>query len=100
MVKSIAGLITIMVMSSFFVSAQGKKDQSLTWESDADTLVSHQDFEGAIKLYDKIILKSKLKTDGDFKVLYKRAFAYYGAGNFSAALKDVTQYLQKFPEPQ
>lgn len=100
MVRSIAGLITIMVMSSFFVAAQDKKDQSLTWESDADTLASHQDFVGAIKLYDKVIQKSKLKTDDDFKVLYKRAFAYYGSGNYSAALKDVTQYLQKFPDPQ
>lgn len=100
MVNRIAGLITIMVMSSFFVMAQGKKDASLQWETEADTLASHQDFEGAIKLYTKIITKSKLKTDADFSVLHKRAFAYYGAGRFSEALQDANQYLKKFQDDQ
>jgi len=100
MVIRIYGLITILVMSSFFVAAQGKRNASAQWEADADTLVSHQDYEGAIPLYTKILAASKLKTDADFSVLHKRAFSYYGAGRFNEALLDVNQYLQRFPDDQ
>lgn len=101
MIKGISRLITILlVMSSFFVAGQAKVNEAAAWETYADTLASREDFAGAIKLYNKIIEKSGLKKDDDFSVLYKRAYAYFGAQDFENALKDVNQYLQRIPDPQ
>lgn len=101
MIKSISRLITMfLVMSSFFVAGQAKVNEAAAWETYADTLASREDFAGAIKLYNKIIEKSGLKQDDDYSVLYKRAYAYFGAQDFENALKDINQYLQRIPDPQ
>jgi tetratricopeptide (TPR) repeat protein len=101
MIKSISRLITmLLVMSSFFVVGQAKVNEAAAWETYADTLASREDFAGAIKLYNKIIEKSGLKKDDDYSVLYKRAYAYFGAQDFENALKDINQYLQRIPDPQ
>ncbi|GHN00904.1 hypothetical protein WSM22_23930 [Cytophagales bacterium WSM2-2] len=60
--------------------------------------MNRQDFEGAAKLYSKIIDESKLKEKSNFKVLYKRAVAYYSEQDFDRALKDVGQFIEQFPE--
>jgi tetratricopeptide (TPR) repeat protein len=91
------GLIAFLVMSSFFSAAQN--DPSL-WEQQADTLLSHENFKEAIRLYTKVIEKSALKREEDYKPLYKRAYAYYGIQDYEHALKDVNQYLTKIQEPQ
>jgi tetratricopeptide (TPR) repeat protein len=101
MSNKISRLITILlVMSSFFVAGQGKANEAVAWETYADTLVSQEKFADAIKLYDKIIDKSKLKTDEDYRVLYKRAYAYYGMHDFEKSLRDVNQYLERVPDQQ
>jgi hypothetical protein len=38
------------------------------WETEADTLMSHEDFVAAIKLYTKVIDASKLKDENSFRV--------------------------------
>ncbi|WP_331964149.1 tetratricopeptide repeat protein, partial [Ohtaekwangia sp.] len=88
-------------MSSFFVAGQNNQaNDALAWETYADTLVAREDFAGAIKLYDKIIDKSKLKSEDDYRILYKRAYAYYGAKDFQNSLRDINQYIAKVPDPQ
>lgn len=66
----------------------------------ADTLLGRQDYAGALPLLNKIIEKSKLATDADYEVLYKRAFCYYGLGRFEDALTDVNDFLKKIPNDQ
>jgi predicted Zn-dependent protease len=90
-------IIILLVMSSFFVQGQSL---SQGWETYADTLVDRQDYAGAVRLYTKIIEQSKLKTTDDYRIVYKRAYAYYGAEEFDKALLDINQYLARIPDPQ
>lgn len=102
MIRRIRGLAFIMFLmaSPFFVSAQSTPNKNESILVQADTLLGRQDYAGALALYDKIIEKSKLVSDEDYQVLYKRAFCYYGLGKFDNALKDVNQYLQRVPDEQ
>ncbi|MBL0740202.1 tetratricopeptide repeat protein [Chryseolinea sp. Jin1] len=94
-----SGLIAALVMSSFFVAAQSKSDPAVL-EAQADTLMGKEDYAGALALYDKIVQASKFKSPDDYKVYYKRAFSHYGLEHYAEALKDVNQYLEKFPDDQ
>ena len=80
------------------ISSFAQDPQMTKWEVEADTLMNRQDFEGAAKLYSKIIDSSKLKTKEDFKSLYKRAIASYSTGDIENALKDINQFSLEFPE--
>lgn len=92
-----AGLIIVMVISSSFLWAQDRAKIE-KWSVQADTLMNRQDFEGALKLLNKIIAESKLKTDDDYLALYNRALSYFSLSRYDEALKDVNQYIAKFPE--
>ena len=67
-------------------------------EVEADTLMNHQQYEKAIKIYSKIIKASALKVRDDYRVVYKRAFAYYYIGQFDLALKDLEVFVPQFPQ--
>jgi tetratricopeptide (TPR) repeat protein len=97
MIKRIAGLIIVMVISSSFIWAQDRAKIE-RWTVEADTLMNRQDFNGALKLLNKIIVESKLKTDDDYLSLYNRALCYFSLARYEEALKDVNQYLAKFRE--
>ncbi|MBS1681129.1 MAG: hypothetical protein JST48_05405 [Bacteroidetes bacterium] len=90
----IIGLLAV-VFSCTVAQAQ---DQRAQWESQADTLLNHQDFLGAAALYTKVIEASQLKEKEDYKILYKRALSYYSAEDLDRALADVTRYINEFPE--
>jgi tetratricopeptide (TPR) repeat protein len=92
-----AGLIIFMVISSSFLWAQDRSRLE-AWTVEADTLMNRQDFEGALKILNKVIAKSKLQTEEDYLALYNRAICYFSLGNHALALKDVNQYIDKYPE--
>lgn len=94
------GLFIILMVSPVFAfsqSAPGKNDGLMV---QADTLLGRQDYAGALPLLTRIIEKSKLASDADYEALYKRAFCYYGMGEFEEALSDVNRYLKKIPNDQ
>ena len=92
-------VLSLVILFYFKPIASNAQDSPLTtWQAEADTLMSRQDFEGAIKLYTKIISTTKLKTKEDFKFLYKRAIASYSIGDFVNALQDINQFCLEFPE--
>jgi tetratricopeptide (TPR) repeat protein len=96
-------LISIFIILFFlslpaFVFSQDDQARWSQWETEADTLMSHQDYEGAAKLYTKIIDESKLKDKSNFKPLYKRAVSYYSAGDLDHALVDVDKFIIEFPD--
>ncbi len=68
------------------------------WEVEADTLMSRQDFKGAVKLYTKVVDASKLKDKTSYRALYKRAVGYYSAGDFQLAVADMNRFIPEFPE--
>lgn len=97
MIKKIAGLIIITMVSSSFLCAQNR-DHLQAWSVEADTLMNRREYAGAIELYTKIIKESKLKNEEDFMALYNRAMAYFSLERYDEALRDVNQYIDKFPE--
>ena len=66
-------------------------------EAEGDTLVNRQDFEGAIKIYNKVIELSKLKDTESKGVLYKRAICFYNVGEFQKALDDLNVFIPAYP---
>ncbi len=70
----------------------------LKMQVDADTLMGRQEYEGAIKLYSKIIAATGLKEKSQFKPLYKRAVAYYSLEESDSALTDMNRFIAEFPE--
>ena len=86
--------IIFMAITPCMLYAQSER------EVEADTLVGRQDYAGALALYNKIIEKTKPKTEQEFQLYYKRAVCYYGLENFQEALNDVNRVIEKFPAPK
>jgi len=80
--------------------AFGQDDQTRwsKWETEADTLMNHQNFSGAASLYSKIISECKFSEKSDYRFIYKRAVSYYSENNFDSALVDMNRFVPEFPE--
>ncbi|MEJ7643961.1 MAG: tetratricopeptide repeat protein [Chryseolinea sp.] len=91
--------ITVTVTVPSLVNGQTPKgkEQEIT---EADTFMQREDYAGALAIYNKLLEKSKFSSDEDFTLLYKRAYAFYGAGKFNEALVDINRFLAKTPDPQ
>lgn len=85
-------LFVIVCLSAYAQDAKWKQ-----WETEADTLMNRQDFDGAIKLYSKAIKASKLKDKSAYPLAYKRAVCYYSTGQFDAALHDIETFMVEYP---
>jgi tetratricopeptide (TPR) repeat protein len=95
-VGKIAGLIFIMLMSSFFVSGQ----TNAAMEVYADTLLARADYKGALDVYTKLIESTKPSTETQYQLYYKRAVCYYGLHDFDTALKEINKVIEKYPLAQ
>jgi len=91
------GLVIILMMSPFFIFSQSKQSATVELEEKANALLDRQDFEGALELYNAVVKKSKLKSNDELNVLYKRAYCFYALKRFDEALTDLNQYLEKIP---
>jgi tetratricopeptide (TPR) repeat protein len=91
-------LILLFALAGVTYSVQAQNAQLQAWETEADTLMSREDFAGAEKLYTKIIDASQLKERADYRALYKRAVAFYSQGDFKNALSDMDRFIPKFQE--
>ncbi len=80
-----------------YCSAQGQNPKWQVWEVEADTLLNKQDYDGALKLYTKIINASKLKDQSVYGAVYKRAVCFYSLGEFESALKDLDIFIPSYP---
>jgi tetratricopeptide (TPR) repeat protein len=80
------------------IEAHSQNEKWKAWEVEADTLLNRQDFEGAVKLYSKIIDASGLKDESAFPVVYKRAICYYNLNDFQRALGDLEIFIPRFPD--
>ncbi len=98
--KTIIGLVIVLVASPFFMFGQSKQSAHDALEIKADTLLNQQDYEGAVKLYSSLVKKSKLKRESDFTFLYKRAYCFYSLQQYDEALADLNRYLKNIPNDQ
>ncbi|MCU0357174.1 MAG: tetratricopeptide repeat protein [Cyclobacteriaceae bacterium] len=87
----VLGLITPMAL------AQGKKDKIKAAEVLGDTLMSRQDFVGALKQYNKVAKATKLKTPEDRQMLYKRGLCYFYLTDYYKALNDLNTFITDNP---
>ncbi len=93
------GLITVLVMSSFFVAAQNRYEL-IAWEVQGDTLLNRGDFKGAAELFTKLIAKTRFTTAEDYDLYYKRGAAYLQMHDHNNALSDARTYLSKTGDDQ
>jgi len=91
-------LVCFLLCLSYLAVAQDQLERWSKWETEADTLMNHQDFAGAVSLYSKIIGECKFSEKSDYRYLYKRAVSYYSANNFDSALVDMNRFIPLFPE--
>ncbi len=96
MVKKLILLFAVAFIC-YAVQAQDT-DKWRALETEADTLMSHEDFAGATKLYTKVIEESKLTERQDYRALYKRSVAYYSQGDFKNALSDIDRFIPQFAD--
>jgi tetratricopeptide (TPR) repeat protein len=92
--------LTLSLVILFFLQANmlWAQDSSwAAWETEADTLMGRENYEGALRLYSKVINESKLKTKESYRALYKRAIAYYRMEELEDAVKDISQFIREFP---
>jgi tetratricopeptide (TPR) repeat protein len=94
------GLFLFVFFLSFFIAAFGQDEPARwgKWETEADTLMKHQDFAGAASLYSRIIDQCKFKEKKEYRFVYKRAVCYYSGDHFDSALVDVNRFVPEFPE--
>ncbi|MBX2894548.1 MAG: tetratricopeptide repeat protein [Cyclobacteriaceae bacterium] len=90
--------LTVFFIVAMFISGFAQNPKWTAWETEADTLMSHEDFKKAIKLYSKIIKASGLKQKENYRTLYKRAVAYYSSGQWQPAIADMNKFIPEFPQ--
>lgn len=93
-----SSLLFFLLCFAITAFSQDEQTRWSKWETDADTLMNHQDFSGAVALYSKIIGECKFKEKTDYKFIYKRAVSYYSGGEFDHALADMNKFIPEFPE--
>jgi len=91
-------LIILLAVSLTALSAYAQNPKLKAMETEADTLMSREDFAGAVRLYTKVINTSKLKEKADYRALYKRGVAYYSQGDFKNAVSDMDRFVPQYPE--
>ena len=84
----------LLIVSPYLVSAQMLKGNDALMAR-ADTLLSRQDYAGAVAIYNKITANSETLSDENYSLFYKRAYCYYAMEQYDNALRDVNQYLEK-----
>ena len=80
------------------LTARSQDEKLKVLETEADTLFNHEDYEGALKLYSRILETAKSEDKSVSPIFYKRAVCYYSLSNFASALKDIDVFIGKNPE--
>jgi tetratricopeptide (TPR) repeat protein len=93
-----SSFLFFLLCAPLLAPAQDSQSRWSKWETDADTLMDHQDFAGAAELYSKIISECKFNEKSDYRFIYKRAVSYYSGNKFDSALVDMNRFIPIFPE--
>jgi tetratricopeptide (TPR) repeat protein len=88
-------LIVILAItgSLSFVQAQSKQSKLKTTEALGDTLLTRQDFAGALKQYNKVAKATKLMDSEARQILYKRALCYFYLADYTKAIADLDVFI-------
>lgn len=86
----------ILVASSLTLRAQSDKIDS--WKSEADSLMQQEQFEEALKLYDRVISSAREGDSRGSEARYKRVICLYSLGNLNDALQEINHFIDKVPD--
>jgi tetratricopeptide (TPR) repeat protein len=67
-------------------------------EVEADTLMAHEDYEGALSKYNEIAKATGLKDPDTYLIFYKRGVCLYSLQAFEEALDQINQFLKLQPD--
>lgn len=87
------GFLMAMIVPIALVQGQSKPSKQSITEALGDTLLHQEDFEGALKQYNKVAKSSKLKDKEARQILYKRSLCYFYLGNFEKGLSDLNIFI-------
>ena len=90
-------ILLLCLCCTIGLRAQTSSAKWKVFETEGDTLLNRQNFEGALKSYNKVIEISKLKDNESKGVLYKRAICFYNLGEFQKALDDLNIFIPAYP---
>lgn len=93
------GIFCIFILC-FFVQASAQNQQLKVLEVEADTLLAHENYSGALKLYNRILDTTTPRSEAEYLLLYKRAVCQYSLHHFNEALQDINTFLAKISDYQ
>jgi tetratricopeptide (TPR) repeat protein len=92
-----SGLVfTVLIFVCSLAGAQHEKWKNV--EVEADTLMAHEDYPGALELYNQAIIASALKEPDTYSMLYKRAICLYSLNQFEDAMADIDDFIRLQPD--
>src|SRR5437899_1637610 len=89
-------ILLFLLLIGFQAFSQNEKWKA--WETEGDTLVNHENFEEALKLYSKILDAAKKDIKPVIGVYYKRAVCFYSLNKMAEALKDLNVFIPENPD--
>lgn len=92
----VSAILFVFLFCALTIRAQ-TSEKWKAMEAEGDTLLNREDFEGAIKIYNKVAELTKLKDTESKGVLYKRAICFYSVGEFQKALNDLNVFIPEYP---
>jgi tetratricopeptide (TPR) repeat protein len=89
--------IIFLLLTAICAQAQITSAKWKAVETEADTLLNRQDYQGALKKYNEAIEISQLKDNESKRILYKRAICFYSLQEFQKALNDLNVFIPQYP---
>src|SRR4051812_40940478 len=89
-------ILVVLLFCSMLTHGQAEKWKAL--EVEADTLMSREDYEGALAKYNQIAKATGLKDADTYFIYYKRAVCLYSLERYEDALKDIDQFIKLQPD--
>lgn len=89
------GLIILLVGS---LNLQAQDEKIKAWSVEADTLMQREEFEGALRLYDKILQNAPKDDPIRKQAQYNRIVCLYSLDDLSTALQEVNRFIEQTPE--
>ena len=91
-------LVGVIALTVACIDTRAQDDKIQVWSTEADTLMQRQEFEGALRLYDKV-LEAVPKDDPRYKqAQYNRIVCLYSLDDLNTALDEVNRFIEETPE--
>jgi tetratricopeptide (TPR) repeat protein len=92
------GIFFSVIVLLVSINAQAQDDKIQDWSAEADTLMQHEEFEAALKLYDKILQTASKDNPLYKQAQYNRIVCLYSLDHLNSALEEVNRFIEETPE--